>query len=167
MIKDFLWKYINIDDQVIEDLKKLSMDNLPNNDHFFQEIKIKITEFLGLKLQRCILIQVAPNAIGRIHTDWRPDRQFGDRLALNIALENCENSLTEFWKSDSTPPTQYTSNGQPYRYFDAKACVKISEFKLIKPTLFRTDIPHSVSNYSNHVRRAISLRFKEDPWDLI
>jgi hypothetical protein len=71
------------------------------------------------------------------------------------------------WESSYDPPIQYTSNGQPYRYFDPTLCKKITEFKLIKPVLFRTDIPHSVSNHSDMIRQAISIRFKEDPWHLI
>jgi hypothetical protein len=166
MIKDFIWKYIDVDQSLMEEIQDLYNTKLPNNNHFFQQVHLDLKKFLGLDIQRLILIQVEPNARGRIHTDWRPS-EYGDSLALNIPLYNCENSITEMWESQYDPPVQYTSNGQPYRYFDPKQCKKISEFKLIKPVLFRTDIPHNVNNYSNLIRRAISIRFIEDPWHLI
>jgi len=166
MINDFIWKYIDLEESTVKKIQEKYLNHLPTNNHFFQEIKLNITEFLGLEVQRFVLIQVLPNAIGRIHTDWRP-ANYGNQLALNIPLLNCENSITSLWKSDYSPPTQYTENGQPYNFYDPTRCVKIAEFKLTQPTIFRTDLPHSVDNSSNCVRTAISIRFKRDPWHLI
>jgi hypothetical protein len=120
-----------------------------------------------MEILRSVLIQVEPNAVGRIHTDFRPDKNFGDQLAIQIPLENCEHSITELWSSDYEPPIQYTHNGQPYNYFDKSRCVKVSEFALTQPVIWRTDVPHSVNNFSDRPRLAISLRFKKDPWNLI
>lgn len=167
MNDNFLWQYVDIEETLIENLKNEYFKVMPNNNHFFQQLSINIKDFLGLEIQRAVLIQVSPGALGRIHTDWRFDKNYGDQLALNIPLMNCENSVTELWESDYTPPTQYTDNGQPYNYYDKDRCKKIAEFKLIKPVLFRTDIPHSVNNTGQTVRRAISLRFKQDPWHLV
>jgi len=166
MINDFIWKYIDLEESTVKKIQEKYLNHLPTNNHFFQEIKLNITEFFGLEVQRFVLIQVLPNAIGRIHTDWRP-ANYGNQLALNIPLLNCENSITSLWKSDYSPPTQYTENGQPYNFYDPTRCVKIAEFKLTQPTIFRTDLPHSVDNSSNCVRTAISIRFKRDPWHLI
>lgn len=121
---------------------------------------------MGREVQRFVLIQVAPNAIGRIHTDFRPEG-YGDKLALQIPLENCEHSTTHIWESSEVPPTQYTDNGQPYNYFEPEKCKLITSFNLICPTFFRTDLPHSVDNPTDKIRKAISIRFKDDPWDLI
>jgi len=167
MIDNFLWQYLDIDDFLIEDIKYHYMKAIPNNKHFFQKLDIGITQFIGMEIKKSVLIQVEPHAIGRIHTDYRFDKNFGDTLALNIPLINCEDSITELWRSDYIPPTRYTDNGQPYNFYDKARCIKISEFKLTKPVLFRTDIPHSVSNSGNKLRQAISLRFKIDPWHLI
>ena len=162
----FLWKYISIEPSILQDIQEHYLRMLPTNEHFFQSIDLDIDKFMDMEVQRFILIQVAPNAIGRIHTDWRPT-EYGHQLALNIPLLNCEHSLTELWSSDYDPPTQYTSNGQPYRFFESSRCKKLTEFKLTTPVLFRTDIPHSVNNTSNTIRKAISIRFKVDPWHLI
>lgn len=162
----FYWKYLDIDPTAVEELKSAYLRCLPNNEYFFQPIVLPIKYFLGLEVQRFVLIQVAPQAVGRIHTDWRPS-EFGDQLALNIPLENCESSVTSMWESEYTPPTQYTDNKQPYNFYDPTRCKKVTEFKLTQPVLFRTDVPHSVDNPSNKLRRAISVRFKQDPWNFV
>ena len=162
----FLWKHIDIDPTEIKEIQIEYLKCLPKNDYFFQPLSIGITHFLGLEIQRAILIQVAPNAIGRIHTDWRPS-EYGNQLALQIPLINCEHSVTSIWESDYTPPTQYTDNGQPYNYYDQTRCKKLSHFNLTQPTIFRTDLPHSVDNPTDTIRKAISIRFKDDPWHLI
>ncbi len=163
---DFYWQYINVPQKDIEYIQKKYLKLLPNNDHFFQQLDLDVTEFLGLEVQRFVLIQVSPKAIGRIHTDYRPNN-YGHQLAIQIPLINCEQTTTVIWSSDYTPPLQYTSNGQPYNYYDPSRCKKITEFKLTQPVLWRTDLPHSVNNPTGAVRKAISIRFKQDPWNLI
>ncbi len=162
----FYWKYIDIDPLQVKEIQDLYRARLPRNLHFFQALNIPLKEFLGYEVQRFVLIQVAPGAEGRIHTDWRPN-DYGDQLALQIPLDNCNESITELWESSYDPPVQYTDNGQPYRFFDPNKCKKVTEFCLTRPIMFRTDVPHSVSNTSNKVRRAISIRFKKDPWEWI
>jgi hypothetical protein len=162
----FFWKYVDIDSNAVAQLQKIYRMRLPNNDHFFQTLNLPIQKFLGLEVQRFVLIQVAPNAKGRIHTDFRPN-EYGDQLALQIPLDNCEDSVTDMWESEYDPPVQYTDNGQPYRFFDPTRCKKVTEFKLTQPLIFRTDVPHSANNMGNKIRRAISVRFKEDPWHLV
>lgn len=163
----FYWKYIDLDPEEVARIKAEYLKHLPNNSHFFQTVNIENRTFMGMELLRSVLIQVEPKAIGRIHTDFRPDKNYGDQLAIQIPLANCEHSLTELWSSDYDPPVQYTHNGQPYNYFDKARCVKVSEFTLVHPIIWRTDVPHSVSNVSDQPRLAISLRFKIDPWHLI
>lgn len=162
----FYWKRFDIDISEVQRIQRLYKSRLPRNNHFFQPLMISMPTFLGREVQRYVLIQVEPNAVGRIHTDFRPDG-YGDKLALQIPLENCDQSTTHIWESDYTPPVQYTTNSQPYNYFDPERCKHITSFNLTSPTFFRTDLPHSVDNPTNYVRRAISIRFKEDPWDLI
>lgn len=162
----FYWKHFDIDPKEVEDIQKRYRRVSPKNGHFFQQLHVGIDSFMGLKVQRFILIQVGPFAVGRIHTDFRPTK-YGHQLALQIPLENCENSTTHIWESDYTPPTQYTDNGQPYNYFDPTRCKHVTSFNLTKPTFFRTDLPHSVDNPTFQIRRAISIRFAEDPWHLI
>jgi hypothetical protein len=163
----FYWQYIDLDPTEVNRIKEEYLKNLPINSHFFQEVNIENRTFMGMEILRPVLIQVEPRAIGRIHTDFRPDKNYGDQLAIQIPLINCDHSLTELWSSNYEPPVRYTPNRQPYNYFEKSRCIKVSEFKLTQPVIWRTDIPHSVNNYSDNPRLAISLRFKKDPWDLI
>lgn len=162
----FYWKYFDVDSVEVTKIQNIFRANLPRNGHFFQPLDLTLRHFMGLEVQRFVLIQVGAKAVGRIHSDYRPTG-YGDQLALQIPLENCEQSITNIWSSDETPPTQYTDNGQPYNYFDPKRCKLVTSFHLTRPIFFRTDLPHSVDNPTDQVRKAISIRFKEDPWDLI
>jgi hypothetical protein len=161
----FYWKYQDIPKDEIVRLQELYKKVLPNNSEFFQVIPLEIKTFMGLKISRPVLIQVEPNARGRIHTDFRPE---GYSLALNIPLENCDNSITSLWNAPSeVVEIRYTTNQSPYHYYDPNLCKKITEFSLTKPVLFDTSVPHSVDNFSDQWRRAISLRFEPDPWHLV
>jgi hypothetical protein len=160
----FYWKYHNIPEIEITKLQEEYKKILPDNSEFFQVVPLEIKTFMGLKISRAVLIQVEPNAKGRIHTDFRPE---GYSLALNIPLENCENSITTMWGAPKeVVEIRYTTNNSPYHYYDPNLCKKITEFSLTKPVLFDTSVPHAVDNYSNKWRRAISLRFEPDPWHL-
>ena len=164
----FIWKYVDLPQKVIEDMQQEFRSKLPNNELFFQYIRIDIKEILGLKLGPTVLIQMRPMGglnNENIHTDFIP----ADKCpyALNIPLENCEGSTTSFWKANKPPEIRHTPEGTTYRYVDSKDCEKISELKFIKPFMFDTNIPHSVMNPQNVWRRAISLRFVDDPSHLV
>jgi hypothetical protein len=162
----FYWKYFDLDPTEVTKIQELYKKILPKNNHFFQQLDLKITHFLGLEVHRFVLIQVEPKAIGRIHTDYSPG-SYKRQLALQIPLENCEPTTTYIWESSETPPTQYTSNGQPYNHFNPDTCKVVTSFNLTSPLFFRTDLPHSVDNPTDKIRKAISIRFKQDPWVLI
>lgn len=160
----FYWKYQDIPEDEIAMIQKKYRKILPDNCEFFQVVPLDIKTFMGLKISRAVLIQVEPNAKGRIHTDFRPE---GYSLALNIPLENCENSITTMWDAAAeVVEIRYTTNNSPYHYYNPNLCKKITEFSLTKPVLFDTSVPHAVDNYSNNWRKAISLRFEPDPWHL-
>jgi len=160
----FIWQYIDPpEDEVIKIQNEFRL-KLPNNDLFFQNLDIETTSFYSIKIKTAVLIQAPPwagcNNEG-IHTDIN-----NTKLAINIPLENCENSVTSFWESLVPPMLHQTPNKHPYKYYDQNHCKKLTEFKLIKPVIFNTSIPHIVTNISNKWRRAISLRFTEAPWHL-
>ena len=162
----FIWQYI---DTPLDEVLKIQQDfrNLiPNNMSFFQLIKIDTKKFMGLDIDRPVLIQVAPNTFSQIHKDIGWDAS-GRSLAIQIPLDNCEESTTNFWESTIKPKLMQTKNGHLYSYYDESTCTKLAEYKLTSPVLFDTKILHNVTNPTNQVRRAISLRFKEDPWHLV
>lgn len=167
----FYWERFNLDSTEVEKIQKLYKQSLPFNNYFFQPVDVGLTHFLGMKVRRFILIQVPPKTVGNIHTDHVPlepgEILTGGKIALQIPLENCNDSTTFIWESDERPPIYHTNNGQPYNFFDPKLCRLITKFNLTSPTFFRTDLPHSVNNPTYRTRKAISIRFEEDPWHLI
>jgi hypothetical protein len=163
----FIWQYLDIPQLEIETLQQQFFDKLPMNELFFQDIAIGVKKICGLTIARSVLIQVPPwagIANDGIHTDITSVNQ---QLAINIPLENCEQSTTKFWKSNKLPSILYTPNGHPYTHLAAKDCEQISQATLTKPFIFDTSILHSVTNPQNVWRRAISIRFRKDPWHLV
>jgi hypothetical protein len=160
------WQYVDLDPVEVDRIKKKYLEILPVPQHFFQTLNLGIKEFMGRPIFKTVIINAMPNSIGKIHRDHRP--YDNNVLAINIPLLNCDNAITEFWDTDEDRNLiQYTSSGSPYIGFNHSRCKKIDEFKLTQPVVFRTDIPHSVNNYSNDARLAISLRLVNDPWDLV
>ena len=166
----FIWKYLDIPQEEIEAVQAEFKNNLPDNMEFFQGIKINKKTFFGLELQQTVLIQVGPmsglNDEG-IHIDVHHLAYTADRLAINIPFENCEGSITKFWKNKNPVVIKKTPNGYPYADLKKEECDQIDEFKLSRPVLFNASIPHSVTNPQTVCRRAISLRFAVEPWHLV
>jgi len=174
----FIWKYIDIPIDLVEEIKQEYKSAIPKNEIFYQTVNIKIKKFMGLRIEKSILIQVKPEnqkqysniyTVGYSTLDIHKDNLIGTggELAINIPLENCENSITSFWKTDKPQIKKFTTHVHMYYGYPNDAhCEKIDEFKLTQPVIFNTQIPHSVINPTDKWRRAISLRFIEDPWHL-
>lgn len=163
----FTWKYVDsVDPIAIKELQDTVRNSLPSNTHFFQGLEfLNVKTFMGLPVQRLVLIQIEPYRNGVIHVDERFNNNV---LALNLPLDNCENSYTEIWESSAPLEIRYTINKVPYNYIDKTKCKMIDRFTLDKPVMFRTDHPHSANNIKNSkLRRALSIRFEIDPWDMV
>jgi hypothetical protein len=162
----FVWKYVDLDESEVNKLKEKYLAALPIKPHFFQTLELGVTEFMGMPVFKTVIINALPHSIGKIHKDHRPHDS--NVLAINIPLINCDNAVTEFFETDNDSTLiEYTSSKSPYIGFDRAKCLKIDEFTLTKPVLFKTDIPHAVTNFSNNARVAISLRLAADPWHLV
>ena len=161
----FIWQFVDLDSVEVEKIKEKYLSALPVNDHFFQKLNLGITEFMGLPVWNTVLINAMGNSVGKIHIDHRPHDD--NVLAINIPLINCDNAVTEFWNTTEQTEISYTFHGYPYIGFKRKTCTKVDQFILTEPVIFRTDVPHSVNNYSDTPRLAISLRLVTDPWHLV
>jgi hypothetical protein len=162
----FIWQYVDLDPEEVNKIKEKYLSGLPPTHEFYQTLNLGITKFIGRPVFKTVLITQVAYGKGVVHKDFRPHDN--NVLAINIPLINCENSVTEFWESDEDNKfIQFNANRSPYISFDKAKCKKIDEFKLTQPILFRTDIPHSLSNYSNKPRLGISIRLATDPWDLV
>jgi hypothetical protein len=166
----FVWKYLDLPELAVEELKArylASQSTWKSDRYFFQSLDLGVKEFMGREVFKTVLIVAAPNLGGKLHIDHRPHDN--NTLAINIPLINCDNAVTEFWKSNETSSViEYSPSGSPYLSCgDRTTGTKIDEYRLVRPVLFNTSIPHVVDNYSNSPRIAISLRLAQDPWDLV
>lgn len=162
----FIWKYIDLDEAEVFKLKEKYLAALPVPEHFFQTLDLGVKEFMGRPVFKTVIINAMANSVGKIHRDYRPHDN--NVLAINIPLINCDDAVTMFWNTTEDPNlVKYTSSGSPYIGFNRSSCTQIDEFTLTRPVIFKTDIPHSVNNYSKSPRLAISLRLVNDPWDLL
>jgi len=160
----FVWQYIAVPQNEMHSVQQEFRKKLPDNTAYFQNISLDITHFLGLELDYCVLIQVPPMGgleNDTIHTDIIEPHRLP--FALNIPLENCDESITKFWKAKKPIAVQDTPEGVPYNHCKEEDCDQISELKFVHPFIFNTGVHHSVSNPAAGWRRGISLRFIEDP----
>lgn len=162
----FCWQYVDIDPVAVEDIKQRVRMAMPQNSYFAQPLQLDIKEFLGLEIDTVILITVLPFEKTALHTD---DRGAQEVLALQIPFENCTYSVTEMWNlpAETHVESLTTKIGRKWNKYNKINGQKITEFRLTGPLIFRTDVPHCVNNYSPNMRKAISVRFKKDPWNLV
>jgi len=135
----FTWKYIALPEDELLHLLTQCRRVLSNNDLSFQDLDTGITQFLSMPLRRTGLVQVPPNGKFDIHIDTGKSA-----LAINIPLENCEDSTTSFWESSVPPIPSKTPNGYTFSTYDKNFCKKIAEYTLDRPILLNTSVPHEV-----------------------
>lgn len=162
------WKYIDIDPDELTLLRakvKLFESTFASLS-FQQPLDLGLTHFLNRPVAYFILVQIQPQTTISIHSDERPNNL---SLAVNIPLENCDNTTTSFYvyDSDRPPEIKHTVDNKQFKRYNPDYCRKVSEYQLTSPVILRTDVLHNVVNNNNTIRRAISVRFVEDPWDLI
>jgi aromatic ring-opening dioxygenase LigB subunit len=162
---NFLWQHIDLNQKLIQDLQNVCKKSISDSKVFFQPLNVQIEKILGFTVTHSVLIFVPPFSESLIHTDYRSDNL---KLALNIGLENCDSSCTELWENVSSEVhVRYTELGIPYNFLEKNKCKKITEFRLNRPVIFNTKVPHSVRNWSSSPRLSLSFRFSEDPWKLV
>lgn len=91
-------------------------------------------------------------------------------LALNFPLFNCNDSYTVFYDPNDIDLIidDIKPNGVIYKKITFNTQPKeISRYKLDRPIILNTKVPHKIFHNSQTPRYAISFRFKEDPWHLI
>lgn len=166
----FTWKYVDIDNELVDEIKDIYLKNLKKNlqDYeFFQLLKIKIPNVKGQQVIGAGLAVSRANHIQKYcHKD--PMTPNSSCYALNIPLKNCENSQTNLYKLKKRKSVFYSVYGRPINSIDmaeiAKVpdCDVVASYTLDKPLIFNTQILHSVNNFSSETRLAISLRFDKN-----
>lgn len=170
---DFIWKYMDIDESLIEEIKDIYSKNIKKDltgSRFFQTLPIKVPNIMGQKVMQCSLVySTARFNYNYCHKD--PPRNIYNSdtkslLALNIPFRNCENSETKFYRDSEKNKHVFIGDMLP-EIAPLDEANKISSYVLDRPILFETQVLHAVFNYSDQPRVAISLRFEKNPIEWI
>ena len=175
----FTWKHIELDDQLVEEIRQISLDKLKTitDNYFAQHLDLDFPFLIkGRKIVSPLLIYCPGNFKSPYcHKDPIDEIHYSSTYALNIPLINCGNSKTTFYK-DRKPlfiSSKYATENTRIKYdavvemqsiYKAK---EISSYVLDRPTLLNTQVFHNVINYSSEPRFAISLRFDKNPVEWI
>jgi len=165
--EQFLWKYVDIDSELVDEIKDIYLKKLKKNlqDYeFFQILKIKIPNVGGQKVIGAGLAVSKGNYIQKYcHKDTIDTN--ASYYALNIPLQNCETSETNLYNIKKNKSVLYSLYGRTMpgasmaEIAKVVECDVIATYTLDRPLIFNTQIFHSVNNFSFETRLAISLRF--------
>jgi hypothetical protein len=159
----FRWKYIDLDNDIVEEIKSIYLNNLPNNPHQFQILDLKVPDILGKSVHHSRLIYSPPNFNP---TYGHKDPRNGSAFVVNIPLINCEDSVTTLYKSNKKSKKMYYGT-ELIEILTINDTEPVDSYTLSRPIMFNTRIFHAVRNFSNKPRLAISLQFKTDPVEWI
>lgn len=155
----FRWKYIDLDSELVEEIKSIYLKNLPSNPAQFQVLDIKIPNILGKPVVCPRLIYSPPN---NNPTYGHKDPPYDSAFVVNIPLVNCENSVTTLYKSNNKSKKLY--NGTTLiEVLSIHDTEPIDSYVLTRPILLNTRIFHAVRNFSDKPRIVMSLQFKTNP----
>lgn len=166
----FTWKYIDIDDTLIEEIKGRYLKVLPtftNKQQYFT-LPIDIPDINGIKVLQSRLIYVDgyfdypfahKDTINKVNSNRHV---LGAPWALNIPLINCENSVTTLYE-DSKHSVELPSDTQITKLLLISKATPVTSYVLDRPILFNSQMFHAVKNNSATPRIAISLRFENNP----
>lgn len=95
-----------------------------------------------------------------IHVDgWRTSR-VDEKWALNIPIKNCQSSRMVWYDGDYEKTVVLNPIGLPSLHLNWNSePQEVASCVIDKPTFVRTNVPHTVINYSPQPRCLLSLRF--------
>ena len=125
----------------------------------------KLFKELNLELKSWMIFLQGPEREQIIHADGNSEiRENLSNWALNIPLENCENSIMKWYggkhllrliksKTDDVNYLKIEWKEDPYI---------IVTKNITDPTIVNIKVPHRVKNFLNKTRKILSVRFKTD-----
>lgn len=173
----FIYRKIIIDNEtthlIQNELKNLDISDCIENFNYIDISRIKMhcpvlsswMQNKNLKIFKAAIIITKNNFSNSIpHIDAQVNS-----LALNFPIENCEETETIFYTTQTPLETVISKkpNGVIYKSLKNKDWIEIGKYTLDSATLLNTHVPHKLVNYGNNKRVALSIRFDPDPWELI
>ena len=160
----FRWKYIDLDSELVEEIKSIALNNLPSNGRHFQLLDIKMPDILGIPVV-CTRLIYTPPLFSNSYAHKDPLRN--SAWVVNIPLVNCENSVTTLYESIPGKSVKTINGTTPMEILDISKTKAIDSYVLNKPVLLNTRIFHAINNFSDEQRLVISLQFKTNPIEWI
>lgn len=179
---EFTWQHINLDVELVEEIKSIYLKNLPdyrNGLPAFQKLELQIPDVNGMRVVvPGLFYSSGLNNWSYAHKDPIDQECTRSTLALNIPLINCENSRTSLYKENKLMQPSLLNEHIDGNYVstDLKNTIELQKknkkqlltsYVLNRPILFNTRIFHAVENFSIKPRLAISLRFERNPTEWI
>lgn len=127
----------------------------PHIPSLFQWFDLK-----GLDPLRIAWVQIRPGQTQVVHRD------IGYTLALQLPVQGCEGVPTIIYESQD-PGHRIGNHNHSYINYNPTGVREIDRYVLTKPLLFQSSTIHSVQNFTDHKRYALSVRFRTDPWWLL
>jgi len=128
------------------------------------QILVDINTFTGLehKVANGIIFIQPPKTKGIIHVDGiKPAREGHPNWALNIPITSSDAEMS--WYEGAY--TLKTEDNRGLAYLDIiwhHGPDLAKTIKVDRPIIVNIDTPHSVTNFSNHTRLILSIRFSPD-----
>ena len=154
-------------------LNKMDLDNsitrVMNPKELIDDYHIKKSKKLfkecNLELKSWMIFLQGPEREQIIHADGDSEIREGlSNWALNIPLENCENSVMKWYGGKHLLKSiKSKTDDVNYLKIEWKEDPYIIGIKNItEPTIVNIEIPHRVKNFLNKTRKILSVRFKTD-----
>ena len=129
-----------------------------------EQILPDINEFTGIehKVSNAIIFIQPPKLQGVIHVDGiKPGRVGHPNWALNIPITDSDAEMS--WHEGDYTLTAEDNQGLAYLDIVWTSGPNLANtVKVDRPMIVNIDTPHSVTNFSNHIRMILSVRFSPD-----
>ena len=114
------------------------------------------------RISKAIIFVQPPQLKGIIHVDGIHASRVGHpNWALNIPITNSDAEM--YWYQGNYSLKAEHSKGLPYLDIEWTYGPNIAKtIKINHPMIVNIDTPHSVTNFSNHTRMILSVRFSPD-----
>jgi hypothetical protein len=95
---------------------------------------------MNLTINNVAIIVVSEHAPDRnVHIDC-----INTGVRINLPVLNCEESVTNFYQTESVPEVKFLANKTPYYHVDYAQCKLVDQFSLTSAVALRVDQPHQV-----------------------
>lgn len=115
--------------------------------------------FAPLKIDISVVgIFVSYMKAGSIHID-----NMDVPCRINFPILNCEDTVTNFFKSAEPPIVRKQANGLFFHQYDAEKCELVDQLHLTRAAVMRVREPHQVVvNHNNYPRVSCTVSFRQD-----